>query len=76
MQTQILSGFALDQTNDGYLEAKRELKREFGNPVILVREYMKQIDSWGAIKSGDGGALRALTIFLKCLGSLPSLSHN
>ena len=55
----IVSGFALGQTNDGYLEAKRELKREFGDPVVLACAYMKQIDSWGAIKSGDGGALRA-----------------
>ena len=72
----IVSGFALDQSHESYSNAKMELKREFGNPIILARSYLKTIDAWNTMKPGDGAALKSFAVFLrKCLGSLPSLQH-
>ena len=72
----VVSGCALDQSREGYSNAKGELRKEFGNPVVLARAYLKRIDDWSIIKPGDGAALRTFSMFLnKCRGSMPSLHH-
>ena len=71
----LVSGYLLDPTN-GYQAAKRELKKEYGDPYVLSRAYLRKIEMWGPIQSNDIDALKTFGIFLKkCRGSMPSLRH-
>ena len=71
----LVSGFLLDPLN-GYQAAKRELKKEYGDPYVLSRAYLRRIDVWKSIPSNDINALKTFGIFLKkCRGSMPSLRH-
>ena len=71
----LVSGYLLDPTN-GYQAAKRELKKEYGDPYVLSRAYLRKIEMWRPIQSNDIDALKTFGIFLKkCRGSMPSLRH-
>ena len=71
----LVSGFLLDPLN-GYQAAKRELKKEYGDPYVLSRAYLRRIDMWKSIPLNDVNALKTFGIFLKkCRGSMPSLRH-
>jgi hypothetical protein len=71
-----VSGFTLDQTEEDYTAAKRELVKEFGDPYVLARAYLKKIETWKPIAATDASSLKAFGIFLKkCRGSMPSLQH-
>jgi hypothetical protein len=66
----------LNQTEAGYEAAKKELVKEFGDPYVLARAYLKRIEAWKNIPSNDTSALKSFSIFLKnCRGSMPSLKH-
>ena len=71
----LVSGFLLDPLN-GYQAAKRELKKEYGDPYVLSRAYLRRIDMWKSIPSNEINALKTFGIFLKKYrGSMPSLRH-
>ena len=71
----LVSGYLLDPAN-GYQAAKRELKKEYGDPYVLSRAYLRKIEMWRPIQSHDIDALKTFGIFLKkCRGSMPSLRH-
>ena len=71
----LVSGYLLDPTN-GYQAAKRELKKEYGDPYVLSRAYLRKIEMWRPIQLNDIDALKTFAIFLKkCRGSMPSLRH-
>ena len=72
----LVSGHALNQTEAGYGAAKAELVKEFGDPYILARAYLKRIEAWKSIPANDPSSLKVFSAFLKnCRGSMPSLRH-
>jgi hypothetical protein len=72
----LVSGFTLDQSEEGYIAAKQELIKEFGDPYVLARAYLKKIETWKPIAAADASSLKTFSIFLKkCRGSMPSLQH-
>jgi hypothetical protein len=72
----LVSAYSLDQSENGYQSAKGELVKEFGDPYVLARAYLKTIEQWNPIRANDPTALKSLAAFLKkCRGSMPSLRH-
>ena len=49
----------------GYVTAKALLKEHFGNEHMIASAYMEKIFSWPSIKSEDGKALQAYSLFLR-----------
>lgn len=49
----------------GYATAKSLLQEHFGNEHVIASAYMDKIFSWPAIKSEDGKALQAYSLFLR-----------
>jgi len=50
--------------NSGYIEAKKLLKEKYGDPYKISNAYIKKINEWPHIRSGDEQALDRLSIFL------------
>jgi len=50
--------------NSGYIEAKKLLKEKYGDPYKISNAYIKKINEWPHIRSGDELALDRLSIFL------------
>lgn len=72
----LVSAHVLNQTETDYKAAKAELVKEFGNPYILARAYLKRIETWKIIAANDSSSLKAFSAFLKnCRGSMSSLKH-
>ena len=73
---QLVSGYALDRSDIGYQAAKQELMKEYGDPYVLSRAYLRRIETWRPIQPNDIPSLKTFSIFLKrCRGSMPSLRH-
>lgn len=72
----LVSGYAINQSEESYKAAKAELVKEFGNPYAVARAYLKRIESWKSIPVSDVTGLKTFSAFLKsCRGSMPSLKH-
>lgn len=72
----LVTGYLLNQSAEGYKQAKTELMNEFGNPHVLARAYIRKVEGWPTIKGNDAAALRSYVVFLKkCRGSMPTLKH-
>ncbi|PFX21325.1 Toll-like receptor 11 [Stylophora pistillata] len=50
--------------NSGHIEAKRLLREKYGDPYKTLNAYIKEINEWPYIRSGDELALHRLSIFL------------
>ena len=71
--------------NSGYFEAKKLLKEKYGDPYKTSNAYIKKINKWLHIRSGDELELDRLSIFLgQCRSvmstltflSIPNHPHN
>ena len=72
----LVSGYSLDMSESGYRAAKQELIKEYGDPYVLSRAYLKRVDSWKPVPPNDVASLKTFCIFLKkCRGSMSSLRH-
>lgn len=60
-----------------YERARENLKRRFGNPLLISEAFREQLSSWAPISDKDGEGLRAYTDFLEqmeaSMSYLPSL---
>ncbi|XP_028415683.1 uncharacterized protein LOC114539211 [Dendronephthya gigantea] len=62
--------------DEGYTEARRLLKKEYGDPYKISMAYIQKILSWPAIKSDEGKVLKSFSLFLiKCKTAMKSISH-
>ncbi|KAJ8391888.1 hypothetical protein AAFF_G00083590 [Aldrovandia affinis] len=60
----------------GYAEAKRLLKKHFGNEVMVTNAYLEKALSWTAIKADDGKALQAYALYLRgCYIAMQDLEY-
>ena len=72
----LVSGYVMDHSAAGYECAKGELMKEYGQPNVIARAYLKKIENWKPIPLNDVSALKSFSIFLKsCKGSMTSLTH-
>jgi len=61
--------------NSGYIEAKKLLKEKYGDPYKISNAYIKKINEWPHIRSGDELALDRLSIFLgQCRSAMSTLT--
>ena len=61
--------------NSGYIEAKKLLKEKYGDPYKISNAYIKKINEWPYIRSGDELALDRLSIFLdQCRSAMSTLT--
>ena len=49
----LVSGYSLDMSESGYRAAKQELIKEYGDPYVLSRAYLKRIDSWKTVPPNE-----------------------
>lgn len=55
----------------GYAKAKTLVHEHFGNEHMIASAYLNKVSSWPTIKSEDGKALQAYTLFLRrCCSAL------
>ncbi|KAJ8406743.1 hypothetical protein AAFF_G00296590 [Aldrovandia affinis] len=60
----------------GYAEAKRLLKKHFGNEVMVTNAYLEKALSWTGIKADDGKALQAYALYLRgCYIAMQDLEY-
>ena len=53
----------LDST-DSYEKARKVLKERFGHPYRVAQAYKEKLNSWPAIREGDGASLQQFSDFL------------
>lgn len=72
----LISAYSLSNTVEAYQKAMQELVREYGNPYVLARAYLKKIESWPQVKYSDISGMQYFVTFLKkCRGSVTTLKH-
>ena len=60
--------------DEGYLEARRLLQKEYGDPYKISTAYLNKILQWSPIRFDDNQGLKRLSIFLtKC--TIESISY-
>ena len=73
---ELISGCLHMEPDEGYLEARRLLEKEYGDPYKVSSAYMRKLTSWPTLKYDDGPALKSLSIFLrKCNSAMKTISH-
>ena len=61
--------------NSGYIEAKKLVQEKYGDPYKILNAYIKKINEWPYIRSGDELALDRLSIFLgQCRSAMSTLT--
>ena len=61
--------------NSGFMEAKKLLNERYGDPYRVSNAYIKKINEWPYIRSGDELALNRLSIFLgQCRSAMSTLT--
>ena len=62
--------------DEGYLEARRLLQKEYGDPYKISTAYLNKILQWSPIRFDDNQGLKRLSIFLtKCTIAMKSISY-
>ncbi|KAJ8020733.1 hypothetical protein HOLleu_40403 [Holothuria leucospilota] len=81
----IVVGFSYLDAKVGYPAAMAELKRRYGDPVVIANSYIKKVMSWPTIKADNLQALDEFALFLKkceaatrssCVGGLGVLEFS
>lgn len=73
---ELIKGCIYKDPKLGYPEAKRLLTERYGDPYKVSTSYIKTINDWPLLKSGDDAALQRLSIFLiQCVSAMESLSY-
>ena len=68
---------SLQRKSEGsYQEAKRLLKRQFGDPLKIANAYIMKLFSWQPIRPNDGQALEHFSIALdQSKSAMKGMSH-
>ena len=62
---ELIKGCLRMKGEDSYKEAKRLLKKHFGDPYKTASTYITKLSSWPAVKPNDGTGLQKFSIVLK-----------
>jgi len=72
---ELIKGCLHLDSNSGYIEAKKLLKEKYRDPYKISNAYIKKINEWPYMWSGDELALDRLSIFLgQCRSAMPTLT--
>jgi transposase InsO family protein len=64
---EIVAGCLHLYPEQGYMEARRLLQKEYGDPYKMGMVYLKKVQEWPNIKAGDSEGLKKFSMFLcKC----------
>ena len=73
---ELVSGCLHMEPDEGYMEARRLLEKEYGDPYKVSSAYMGKLTSCPALKYDDGPALKSLSIFLRaCNSAMKTISY-
>lgn len=62
--------------DEGYVEARRLLQKEYGDPYKISTSYLNKILQWSPVRFDDNQGLKRLLIFLtKCTIAMKSISY-
>ena len=62
--------------DEGYSEARRLLRKEYGDPYKISTSYLNKILQWSPVRFDDSQGLKRLSIFLKkCTIAMKSISY-
>ena len=71
---ELISGCLHMEPDEGYLEARRLLEKEYGDPYKVSSAYMRKLTTWPTLKYDDRPALKSLSIFLrKCNSAMKTI---
>ena len=66
----------MNQSDEGYIEARRLLNKEYRDPYKISMAYVQKILDWTPIKFDESKVLKSLSFFLiKCKIAIKSISH-
>ena len=72
----LIEGCLHMDSDEGYIEARRLLNKEYGDPYKISMAYVQKILNWTPIKFDEGKVLKSLSFFLiKCKIAMKSISH-
>ena len=61
----LIKGCLQMKGEDSYKEARRLLKKHFGDPYKIASAYIAKLSSWPAVKPNDGTGLQEFSIVLE-----------
>ena len=71
-----IGGCVYMNANDGYQEARRILKKEYGDPYKVATAFINKAQTWATIKSDDNTELKKFVAFLtKCSHAMKTITH-
>ena len=62
---ELIKGCLQTKGEDSYKEARRLLKKHFGDPYKIASAYIAKLSSWPAVKPNDGTGLQEFSIVLE-----------
>ena len=72
----LISGCLDINPDEGYLEARNLLEKEYGDPYKIGMVYLQKIQKWDALKADDCIGLKRFSVFLsKCKTAMNSISY-
>lgn len=72
----VIQGCLHMSPDDGYVEARRLLQKECGDPYKISTAYLNKILHWAPIRFDDNQGLKRLSIFLtKCSVAMKNISY-
>ena len=73
---EVINGCLQRKSEDSYEEAKRLLKKQFGDPFKIANAHITKLSSWQPIKPNDGSALQNFSIALdQAKSAMKGMSH-
>ena len=73
---ELIGGCLHVEPSEGYVEVRRLLQREYGDPYQVSSAYMQKLASWPPVKHDDGPALKHFSLFLtKCNNAMKEIAH-
>ena len=72
----LIGGCLHIEPDEGYVEARRLLEKEYGDPYKVSNAFLQKLLSWSIIKYEDGPALKRFSFFLtKCKNAMKTNAH-
>ena len=72
----LISGCFHIEPDEGYVEARKLLEKEYGDPYKISHAFMQKLSTWPIIKYEDGPCLKRFSFFLiKCKNAMKTISH-
>jgi len=72
----LVGGCLYMDASDGYKEARRILKKEYGDPYKVATAFVGKVQTWPSIKPDDSDNLKKFVVYLtKCSHAMKNVAH-